>query len=227
MDGRGGVRAMRERGRQAGAGEEGRRRARRAIHSCLLWLIALLVSGMPALGQTETLYVIDHLRVALRDGPLETAAAIKTLETGAILQALERSGNFVRVRDRQGAEGWVEARFLGPEPPARLQLAATREELTRARAELKALRAELERSQAQVKSLEAALAQQKAPTADNPPTPTAAAPAAPPSPEGLASRAHVLWAVISFAMLGIGFALGVVWLREQQRRKLGGMYLRI
>jgi SH3 domain protein len=37
----------------------------------------------------------------------------------------------------------------------------------------------------------------------------------------------VLWAGISFAMLLIGFGVGVIWLRERHRRKLGGMYLRI
>jgi len=36
-----------------------------------------------------------------------------------------------------------------------------------------------------------------------------------------------VWLGISFAMLVIGFAVGVVWLRERNRRRLGGMYLRI
>lgn len=38
---------------------------------------------------------------------------------------------------------------------------------------------------------------------------------------------HFLWLGISFAMLIIGFAAGVIWLREVNRKKLGGMYLRI
>ena len=36
-----------------------------------------------------------------------------------------------------------------------------------------------------------------------------------------------LWLGISFAMLGIGFAAGVKWLRESIRKRSGGMYLRI
>ena len=35
------------------------------------------------------------------------------------------------------------------------------------------------------------------------------------------------WLALSFAMLIIGFVAGVVWLRERNRKKLGGMYLRI
>ncbi|MFQ6023128.1 MAG: TIGR04211 family SH3 domain-containing protein [Acidiferrobacterales bacterium] len=38
---------------------------------------------------------------------------------------------------------------------------------------------------------------------------------------------NFLWLAISFAMLVIGFAAGAAWLREKNRRKLGGMYLRI
>lgn len=38
---------------------------------------------------------------------------------------------------------------------------------------------------------------------------------------------HFLWLGISFAMLIIGFAAGVMWLREVNRKKLGGMHLRI
>jgi hypothetical protein len=36
-----------------------------------------------------------------------------------------------------------------------------------------------------------------------------------------------LWLGISFAMLVIGFAAGVRWLRESIRKRSGGMYLRV
>lgn len=36
-----------------------------------------------------------------------------------------------------------------------------------------------------------------------------------------------LWIGISFAMLGIGFAAGIKWLRESIRKRSGGMYLRV
>ena len=37
----------------------------------------------------------------------------------------------------------------------------------------------------------------------------------------------LLWLGISFAILIVGFVVGAVWLRERNRRRLGGMYLRI
>lgn len=36
-----------------------------------------------------------------------------------------------------------------------------------------------------------------------------------------------LWFLIAFAMLVTGFIAGVAWLRELNRKKMGGMYLRI
>jgi hypothetical protein len=36
-----------------------------------------------------------------------------------------------------------------------------------------------------------------------------------------------LWLLVSFAMLIIGFWAGVAWLRERNRKKLGGMHLRV
>lgn len=195
---------------------------KRSVLALSLWLVAL-----PAAAETQ--YVIDRIHVALRDGPTDTAAALKTLESGAALEVLERAGNFVRVRDAQGVEGWMDARYLSTEPPARQQLAVLHAELARARAELKELRIQLAQSRARLEPMEAAHAPEKAraegkpeAAADTPP-PAAPAPTAPPGP----SWFSVLWLVVSFAMLGIGFALGVFWLREHHRKKLGGMYLRI
>ncbi len=210
------------------------------------WVLVLAaVTALAALpAAAETLYVIDWLYVALRDGPAGTAAVLKTLETGAKLEVLERVGSFVRVRDGQGAEGWMDARYLSAEPPARQQLTAVREELARARTELKALRSELVRARSRLESSEATLAQDKrgkdAMVADHrtgkarteqlvgsfetAATPLASLPTA--SPQGL-SWSSFLWLAVCFAMLGIGFALGVFWLREHNRKKLGGMYLRI
>lgn len=194
--------------------------------------VSMLLAAMPAAA--ETLYVIDRIYVALRDAPAEAAAALKTLETGVALEVLERAGSFVRVRDAQGAEGWMEARYLSAEPPARHQLAALREELARVRAELAQARSRLEPMEAALaqekRSKDAAIADLRAEKAraeqlaDK--LKAAAAPAAAPPPEG-SSGFSFLWLAVSFAMLGIGFALGVFWLREHNRKKLGGMYLRI
>lgn len=194
-------------------------------------LMALALMPAPALA--ETVYVIDRIYVGLRAAPGEGQPVVKTLETGAALEVLERNERHMRVRDAQGAEGWIETRYVSGEPPAPLQLVRLQEELNRARQELARARAQLAEAQERLKKPQADLAQEKEQQGEA--LPKAAAQAAPPSPPAEASLPtsagsswfSPLWLAVSFAMLGIGFALGIAWLRERHRKRLGGMYLRI
>lgn len=63
--------------------------------------------------------------------------------------------------------------------------------------------------------------------ASNPETPVAEVNTPRPAPRAESAGFAYGWLALSFAMLIIGFIAGVVWLRERNRRKLGGMYLRI
>lgn len=56
------------------------------------------------------------------------------------------------------------------------------------------------------------------------PTPVQAPRTPEPAPEVGFS---LLWLGIGFAMLGIGFIGGIVWVKESIRRRMGGLYLRI
>jgi hypothetical protein len=196
------------------------------------WVFALVALAPAPAFAAETVYVIDQIYVGLRAAPGEGHPVVKTLETGAALEVLERDERHMRVRDAQGTEGWIEARYVSGDPPARLQLTRLQEEFNRARQELVRTRAQLAEAQERLKKVEADLAREKE-RGETPPQP--AVPAAPVPPPAVAppptsagsSWFSPLWLVISFAMLGIGFALGIAWLRERHRKRLGGMYLRI
>lgn len=159
----------------------------------------------------ETLYITDKLFVSLRAAPEKDAAPSKTLASGTALEVLERNELGIRVRESGGGEGWVDARYLVAEPPARLQLA-------RVQAQLKEKEAALARVTEELTALKAA-------------PPPAAAPVPPPLPVAPEQTDSATpwwpWLAVSFAMLGIGFFAGMWWLRETYRRRMGGMYLRI
>lgn len=171
----------------------------------------------------ETVYVAERLRIGLRAEPLDESPGLKTVETGMPLEVIERRENYVQVREPQGTAGWIEARFLTPDPPARLQLAKLQDDLAKSRAQT----AEI---QAQLKKAQAALAEQAVKAKDSAtsslPVADKSPPVKPGAPDG-GSRFSYLWLGISFAMLGIGFAAGVRWLRESIRKRSGGMYLRV
>lgn len=192
----------------------------------------LLMLGVFSAAQAETVYVAERLRIGLRADMEETSPVVKSVETGAPLEVVERLEKLVRVRDPQGTEGWIESRYLTPDPPARSQLAKLQEDLARSRAQATEAQAQLKKAQSalveqadKIKELEK--------TASDRPLPVPPAPVVVKAPPVIPTAAHdgfhfsYPWLGFSFAMLGVGFAAGVRWLRESIRKRSGGMYLRV
>lgn len=198
-----------------------------------LRVIAILMSlGIVSAAQAETVYVAERLRIGLRAEVVETSAVVKTVETGTPLEIVERFDKLVRVRDPQGTEGWIEARFLTPDPPARLQLAKLQEDLARSRAQATEAQAQLKKAQSALAEQTNKIKELEKAAGDRPP-PVPPAPVVVKPPPVIPAAAHdgfrlsYPWLGISFAMLGVGFAAGVRWLRESIRKRSGGMYLRV
>jgi len=193
----------------------------------------LLMLGVFSVAQAETVYVAERIRIGLRAEVVETSAVVKTVETGTPLEVIERFDKLARVRDPQGTEGWIEARYLTPDPPARLQFTKLQEDLAKSRTQAAEAQAQLKKAQStlaeqaeKIKELEKNVADKPAP-APVAPAAIKAAPPVTPSAANTGSGFSYLWLGISFAMLGIGFAAGVRWLRESIRKRSGGMYLRV
>ena len=180
-----------------------------------LFLITGLLVFLPLPGIAETLYVTDKIHIAMRAGPGKEAAPLKTLASGTALEVLVKEGSQIQVRDPEKIEGWVDAGYLIPEPPARGQV-------EKLQAQLQQLQAALAQETAKTKELTDKLAQ---PAANTPPV-SIPAPSAPGNT--LAENyLSVGWLIFSFAMLIVGFFAGIQWIRQVYRRRMGGMYLRI
>lgn len=209
------------------------------------WLLVGALCG-PLAAAAETVYVTDQVTIGLRTAVAPDAAVVKSVSTGAALEVLERRGSLAKVRDHDGAEGWIETAVLLPQPPAALQLKALQAELGRARARLVRVQAELDQGRAasppaaeleQLRNELAAARRRVAQTegelqrkeqelgdAAGPLAEAAPPSSADPSPD---PGFRFLWLGIAFAMLVLGFVGGIVWVKESIRRRMGGMYLRI
>ena len=202
-------------------------------------VLILTTLGAIPIAQAETLYVAERMRIGMRAEVLETSAVVKNIETGVPLEVIERFEHFVHVRDPQGADGWLEARYLSPDPPSRMQLKKIQEDLSKSRAQTAEAQAQLKKAQAalseqaaKIKALELEKESAIKPETPPPASPAPVLPPAAPPPVAKTSKdtgftSSYLWLGISFAMLGIGFAAGVKWLRESIRKRSGGMYLRV
>jgi uncharacterized protein YgiM (DUF1202 family) len=181
--------------------------------------ICLLMLAVSPPAHAETAYVTERAPVVLRAALVEGSPTVKLVDGGAALEVLERAERFARVRDAQGAEGWIDSRLLMAAPPARTQLERMQTDLAKARAELAT-------AQTQIGQLEAKLAQSSRAAAE--PSKSSAMPPAMASMPSVEEQDFPWgWLVLAFAMLWLGFGAGIVWLRERNRKKLGGMYLRV
>jgi len=188
--------------------------------------IFVILFSLAGAVSAETVYVSERQFVNLRGDFVDAAIVVKRLQSGDALEVLERADLLLRVRDAQGAEGWIEPRLVSATPPPKLRLAALEKELGQVKAALAA-------EQQKVKAADAQLAAQKEKLANTREKLAVAAAAPPPMPEPALPaespgfRFSLPWLAIAFAMLGIGFIVGVIWVREGIRRRMGGMHLRV
>jgi len=209
----------------------------------LITLALAVVLLAPLATWAETAYITDRLFVSIRDGQGPESAAVKSVVSGTEVEVLQRVDGFAQVREPAGAEGWISERYLVATAPARATLDASSASLRQAQAELEAVRKQLVTAQktAGDESRRAQLLEQKLKAVEQSATAgtgdeIAEAPVETVSiaENGAADAAqtsgfsfHWLWLLIAFAMLATGFVSGVIWLREVNRKKMGGMYLRI
>ena len=198
-------------------------------------VVVLFCIGSAA-AHAETVYVVDQFSVPMRVTPFEGSADVKTVTSGTALELLQRSGDMVHVRDREGAEGWIETRYVSASVPVRTQLGAVQAELAKTRSQMDEALGQLKQAEealavehAKNAELLRALAQPMHSQTEETDRQKAAAPDSEGATGSIVARFSFsfLWLGIAFAMLIVGFVVGVFWLRESIRRRSGGMYLRI
>jgi hypothetical protein len=202
------------------------RRASSWAGAAVAALAALILSSPLA---AESLYVIEHLVVAVASAPDASAERIATLRSGDRVEVLERAGEQVHVRLAGGREGWVRASYLSAEEPLRVRLAQRDAEVARLGDEVNALKAQLHANASTGSTSSAPVvgisASGGAPSAAGRDEDAGNVPAA-----GLFNtpedHPHVLWPwtlATGLVGFGIGFGLGALMLDRHIRRKYGGL----
>lgn len=100
-------------------------------------LFIILIGCSTSAAWAETLYVVDILRVGVRAEAVGQGAPIQVVSTGAVLEVLERSGDFIKVRTVEGNDGWISQAYLDKRPPARMRIKGVESRLKKARDDLK------------------------------------------------------------------------------------------
>lgn len=165
--------------------------------------VFLLIGPLMAAAQEEVTvrYVSDEISVTLRKGEGMAAEVDSLLKAGTRVELLENgSEGYARVKVSPGREGWVLAKYLTPELPAREQL--------------ESMSAKFAESQAAVAQLEAQLSELKEQNARGPNAQNAVQ--AP-----LAEQAQETWVdwMTRGGLVMVGILLGMIFAQIRQGRR--------
>lgn len=115
----------------------------------------VLILGLFVASQASAEYVSDRLYLGLYAVADSTGSPIKTLNSGTQLEVLQKQGDFMQVRLKDGTQGWVRTEFISKDVPAKQQLL----EVTAERDKLRNQSRRMGNEQAALKRLERQLKQ--------------------------------------------------------------------
>ena len=121
--------------------------------------LLLALSLTTGTAMAETIYVNDYLRLGVRANPNSSETPIAVVTTGDTLEVLERQEGYIKVRAKNGVEGWVSKAYISSDEPAVLRLEKLQKEFQRQQGELKDLRKELSASQEKGEKLDKQLSE--------------------------------------------------------------------
>jgi SH3 domain protein len=80
-------------------------------------LLCSLVSGRAV---AETTFITDKISVGIFADKFQRGVALKNLTSGAVVEVIERDGEFVKIRAADNTEGWLRTKYVTTEKPAKL-----------------------------------------------------------------------------------------------------------
>ncbi|MEZ4483529.1 MAG: TIGR04211 family SH3 domain-containing protein [Syntrophotaleaceae bacterium] len=100
----------------------------RVLICCCLLLVVSIFSAVSA--EAETRYVSDQIAITLRRGPGTEYKILKSLPTGTAVEFLEEEEKYLKVRTRDGSEGYVLKQYITGTLPKAYVIARLEKELT-------------------------------------------------------------------------------------------------
>lgn len=165
-------------------------------------MMVMLAVVLPA--SADVVYVDDVLHVGVRAEPGTGLAPMEVIETGDKVEVLQRDGHYFRVRTADGTEGWVAARYMTTEVPARQKVKALDERNSQLQTELNTMRDKVAATDRLAE--ENSHLRREVSHLDNDST-------------------WLFWFSGILAVGPLGFLLGLLWYRYQIMKKLGGLTL--
>ena len=126
-----------------------------------IMFIFFLIFLLPAIGETEALYVSGVMEVTLRTGPGTDHRVLSMVKTGQAVEVLMTGDDWTQVQLPNGKEGWILSRFLTDKEPFSVVFDQTKKKNEQLVLQLKALSEENEKLKKTNGRLESELTENK------------------------------------------------------------------
>ncbi len=193
--------------------------------------LAFFILFLPLSALAETLYVSDTLRVGIRTLPNTNVPSISIVKSGTAVEVLKRKGSYIKIRTKNGVEGWVKGAYFSKKTPATKKLKEALNEISSLEKEIQSLNkqknAQMKNATPdlsnEVKTLESrnqALKNEVLALKNTPKTSNTA-----PSFSLNDIDKNIIYGAVGglVVLLCLGFLFGVSWHKSQVTKRLGGM----
>jgi len=104
----------------------------------LIFLLLLLTIpvGFVVAAHADTQYVSDMLVLTIRDNPDKDSNILGNLKTADPVEVLEAGDRFMRIRTKEGLEGWVQKNFITADKPKGIVIKEMKNEISQLKAKL-------------------------------------------------------------------------------------------
>jgi SH3 domain protein len=86
----------------------------------------LLLSGI---AHSESVYVIDELKIGLHEDPTIDSPIIKLVASGTELSVIERNDDLVHVQEPEGTRGWINNKYVVAIKPGKARVSELEKEI--------------------------------------------------------------------------------------------------
>jgi SH3 domain protein len=86
----------------------------------ILYTTVFIMAALAVSVWAETRYVSDMLVISVRDGQRQDAAVLGYIKTPTPVDILEQQGDYLKIKTKEGLEGWVLAKYIVSEKPKAL-----------------------------------------------------------------------------------------------------------
>ncbi len=88
--------------------------------SIVLYTTVFILAALIVSAHADTRYVSDMLVISVRDAPIQNASVLGYIKTPTAVDILEEQGDYLKIKTKDGLEGWVLAKYIVPEKPKTL-----------------------------------------------------------------------------------------------------------